>query len=128
MYKYQWHFEQYWSNLISRQRPALPAKTSTSIHKSLLETGNGVVVAIVDSGLELAHEDLTGNIVSGGSLYKLRQSRFPNSGDHGTSVAGIIGAVGWNNLGIRGVAPEVSLKGFNYLGSQTTSNWINAWR
>ena len=30
-------------------------------------TGVGVIVAVVDSGLEIAHEDLAANVVAGGS-------------------------------------------------------------
>ena len=39
-----------------------------------------------------------------------------NSGDHGTSVAGLIAAKGWNGKGGRGVAPDTGLIGMNYLG------------
>ena len=50
-----------------------------------------------------------------------------NKGDHGTSVAGIIAAVGWNNIGVRGVAPSASIKGYNYLEAQTAANWISTY-
>jgi hypothetical protein len=33
--------------------------------------------------------------------------------------------VGWNGLGGRGVAPGSSLKGFNYLESQSLMNWTS---
>ncbi len=44
-----------------------------------------------------------------------------NTGDHGTSVAGIIAAVGWNNLGVRGVAPKAKLVGYNYTDGSNAS-------
>ena len=30
-------------------------------------------------------------------------------GGHGTSIGGVIAAVGWNNKGVRGIAPEASI-------------------
>jgi subtilisin-like proprotein convertase family protein len=48
------------------------------------------------------------------------------TGDHGTSVAGLIAASGWNNKGGRGVSPKVSLKGFNFLQNQLLNNKIAA--
>ncbi len=48
-------------------------------------------------------------------------------GDHGTSVAGIIAAVGWNGKGGRGIAPEAKLRGFNFLLNQSEPNLLNSW-
>ena len=96
-------------------------------------TGRGVNVAVVDTGLEICHPDLAENVVEGGSFnFKANPDNgkawhnasaddpyFPDSrGDHGTTVAGIIAAAANNGLGIRGVAPDVSLFGFNYLSEQ----------
>ena len=96
-------------------------------------TGRGVKVAVVDTGLEICHPDLAANVVEGGSFnFKANPENgnswynasaadpyFPDSrGDHGTTVAGIIAAKANNGLGVRGVAPDVSLFGFNYLSEQ----------
>lgn len=96
-------------------------------------TGKGVNVAVVDTGLEICHPDLAANVVAGGSYnFKTHAAAterwynavaedpfFPDSrGDHGTSVAGVIGAVANNGLGLRGVAPDAQLFGFNYLSEQ----------
>lgn len=92
-------------------------------------TGNGVEIAIIDTGLEIAHADLNSNVVLNGSY----NFSYPNNskgqfdptatnadgdGDHGTGVAGLAGARGGNGLGIWGVAPSVELKGFNFLPTQ----------
>ena len=80
--------------------------------------------------LELAHEDLADNIVSGSYDFLNSDTDPTNSasdGDHGTSVAGIIAAIGWNNKGVRGVAPNASLIGYNFLKNQTTSVQLQAW-
>jgi subtilisin family serine protease len=70
-----------------------------------------VIVAVVDDGVETAHEDLAANIVTG---YDFKgNDADPNPGgdgddydddNHGTAVAGCIGAVGNNGLGVAGVA------------------------
>ncbi|MBF6057967.1 S8 family serine peptidase [Thiomicrorhabdus heinhorstiae] len=91
-------------------------------------SGQGVEVAVVDSGLEIGHEDLQANVVANGSynflygtngLSQFDPSPTSDDGDHGTSVGGLLGARGGNSLGIWGVAPYVKLKGFNFIASQT---------
>jgi subtilisin family serine protease len=81
-------------------------------------TGAGITVAVVDSGLEIAHEDLKANVVPAGSWNFINNTPDPTStatdGDHGTSVAGLI-AMARNSLGGIGVAPSARLKGFNFL-------------
>jgi subtilisin family serine protease len=67
-----------------------------------LSTGRGVRVALIDSGVDSAHPDLSQQV-------ELREN-FVGEGDappeaHGTAVAGIIAARAGNGLGIAGVAP-----------------------
>jgi hypothetical protein len=93
-------------------------------------TGGGVTVAVVDSGLEIAHEDLAANVVVNGSWNFNNLTTDPTStainGDHGTSVAGLIAMVR-NTVGGIGVAPSASLKGFNFISStQTLTGFINS--
>lgn len=77
-------------------------------------TGRGVRVGVVDNGTELDHPDLVANLDLGASWDAAldRPGGGPTSdrnGDHGTAVAGIIGAA-WNNgLGGVGIAPEATL-------------------
>ena len=90
-------------------------------------TGNGVKVAVVDSGLEIGHEDLSANVLPGRSYDYVNGDTDPtptdNGGDHGTSVAGLIAAKGFNDIGGRGVAPNASLLGFNWLEDGQVGNW-----
>ena len=87
-------------------------------------TGKGVTIAIVDSGLELAHEDLMGNVVFGKSFNFFDNSNDPTptlavartTSDHGTGVAGVAVATGWNGKGARGIAPFASVVGYNIIG------------
>lgn len=81
--------------------------------------GSGVTVVVYDDGIEYTHEDLAGNydasmhFTYNGVTYD-PMPISPDSG-HGTSCAGLIGAVSDNGLGGTGVAPGVTLTGVNYL-------------
>ncbi|GAB4017271.1 MAG: S8 family serine peptidase [Bdellovibrio sp.] len=86
--------------------------------------GRSVMVAVSDTGLEIHHPDLKDNVYlplckdySLASPYYGDPTYGGVDGDHGTSVSGIIAARGWNNIGIRGVAPHARLAGLNYLES-----------
>ena len=46
---------------------------------------------------------------------------------HGTSIAGLIAAKGWNNKGGRGIAPNASIFGYNFLESTLQLITINLW-
>lgn len=70
--------------------------------------GPGVTIAIVDSGVDLDHEDLTDNLVAGIDLVDPDTPPQDEFG-HGTHVAGIAAAVGGNGRGIRGVAPRARI-------------------
>jgi subtilisin family serine protease len=91
-------------------------------------TGAGVIAVVVDSGLEIAHEDLAQNVLPGGSFDFVGADDDPTStdvgGDHGTSVGGLIGARGFNGVGVRGVAPAVSLQGWNFIQAQSAANQV----
>jgi len=67
-----------------------------------IETGTTTIkVAAIDNGFDLRHEDLIDNIFLAGGAKFMR--------DHGTHIAGIIGARGNNNLGVTGTMWETSL-------------------
>jgi subtilisin family serine protease len=74
------------------------------VHK--LATGKGVRVAIVDTGVETDHPDLTGRVAMARNLV---DGRADIAEPHGTAVAGIIGARADNGVGIAGVAPGAGL-------------------
>ncbi len=70
-----------------------------------------VTVAVLDTGLLMEHPDLQENILAGYDFIDDDDVPLDTNTDfsHGTHVAGIIGAVADNRLGIAGVSPRVSL-------------------
>ena len=88
--------------------------------------GAGVRIAIVDDGLEIAHEDLQANVVLGGSYDYVDGDTDPTGGEHGTAVAGVAASVGGNGLGGSGAAPAAELVGRNPLAVQLASAFADA--
>jgi subtilisin family serine protease len=68
---------------------------------------HAVVACVVDSGLDLGHPDLVGNIVPGSRSFVPGFDVWDTQG-HGTAVAGVIAANGRT----RGVAPGVGLRAY----------------
>ncbi|WP_082140680.1 S8 family serine peptidase [Rossellomorea marisflavi] len=66
-----------------------------------------VVVAVVDNGVDVDHLDLKRNITAPYNV--LTETADVTPGDHGTHVAGIIGAAGNNKIGGAGVAPNTGI-------------------
>ena len=86
-------------------------------------TGSGINVAVVDDGMHYRHEDLTDNVLTSFNHNydpDLTDIYHPFE-DHGTAVAGLIAAKG-NSLGMRGVAPEAKIYGYNFLVVDTDAN------
>ena len=111
-----------------------------------------IVVAVLDTGVDLEHEDLAANAwvnpfevsgngidddgngfvddVNGWNFFDANNRIFRDNGQdlHGTHVAGSIGAVGNNGVGVTGVAWHVKIMSLKFLGgskgSGPTSNAV----
>ena len=90
-------------------------------------TGAGAHVAIVDTGLDYAHGDLSSNI--GTEFFDYRGEGNDGSDDHGhgTHVAGIVAAVD-NDQDVVGVAPGATVHAVKVLNSSGSGldSWIVA--
>ncbi len=114
---------------------------------TLRTNASTVVVGVVDSGIDYNHPDLTANmwtnpgeIPNNGidddnngyidDVYGI--NAFTNSGNpmddhnHGTHVAGTIGAVGNNNIGVTGVAWNVKLMALKFLSADGSGSAADA--
>jgi len=87
-------------------------------------TGQGITVAVVDSGVDYTHPDLGAGIgpgfkvVGGYDAYNNDEDPMDDLG-HGTHVAGIIAA----NGGVRGVAPDARILAVKVLNSGGSGSW-----
>lgn len=84
--------------------PAVKEWRLTDLHR--IATGRGVSVAIIDSRIEVTHPDLSGHFVADKNFLS---TDAPAPEQHGTAVAGIIGATAGNGIGIAGIAPDARL-------------------
>lgn len=87
--------------------------------------GEGLKVAVLDTGFDKSHPDLVGNIRGGANFTTSNQEDWQDRQGHGSHCAGIIGAVD-NSIGVIGVAPAVELYGVKVLGDNGSGNieWI----
>ena len=127
LYQYQWHLNNTGQTNFASNGGTSGADLNLDSVIVSGYTGDGVVVSIIDDGLEIAHEDLVDNVVTGSWNFNnsssdptlsspCEEQTNSSCGGHGTSVAGIIAAKGWNNKGGRGIAPDASIIGYNLLG------------
>lgn len=86
-------------------------------------TGNGVKVAILDTGIDKDHIDLNDNIYG---VYDTTSGGTSGEDDngHGTHVAGIIAAEN-NNIGMMGVAYEADVISIKVLSASGSGSWTD---
>ncbi|MET8355538.1 type VII secretion-associated serine protease mycosin [Micromonospora sp. NPDC005171] len=74
-----------------------------------LATGVGVTVAVVDSGVDRVHPQLTGRVLAGADLLDPGGDGGRDCAGHGTGVASIIAAAPRPDVAFRGLAPGVRI-------------------
>ncbi len=95
----------------------------------VLTSASNIVVAVLDSGIRYTHQDLAANMwlnpVDGGHGYNAFDGTNDPSDDsssHGTMVAGVLGAVGNNGVGVTGVAWQVRMMACKCLNNGSGSD------
>ena len=96
-------------------------------------TSNDVIVAVIDTGVDFNHPDLIGNLWTGpsGEHGYTASGGFLTIGgqddhSHGTHVAGTIGAVGNNGIGVPGINWGVKIAAFKFIGPSGTGSSLDA--
>jgi subtilisin family serine protease len=69
--------------------------------------GNNVIVAVIDTGCDKYHEDISANLIDGYNFVENNKDTSDHNG-HGTHVAGTIAALN-NMLGVVGVSPQTKI-------------------
>lgn len=78
-------------------------KVQASTAWSYTTGSSGVIIAVLDTGVDSTHPDLSGKIVPGWNMYDNNSNTSDVTG-HGTGVAGIAAASSNNGIGIASVA------------------------
>jgi len=126
-----------------------PADISATQAWGITTGSDNLVVAIIDTGVDLSHPDLAANAwvnpreipgngvdddgngfvddINGWNFVDRNEKVFTSSDPrHGTHVTGTIGAVGNNGIGVAGVAWHVKLMALKFLGSDGNGKSSNA--
>lgn len=90
--------------------------------ESKANTGAGIEVAVVDTGIQLDHPDLKGNILGGRNCTSASAAAYGDQNGHGTHVAGTIAALN-NSIGVVGVAPSAKLWAIRVLDKNGSGSW-----
>ena len=112
-YAYQWHLHAFAEGGINME-PAWD-----------ISTGNGAVVAVVDTGISAAGEDTPSHLLAGYDFVNNDNDPTDDNG-HGTHVAGTIAQSTNNNVGVCGVAFNADVMPVKVLDSagSGTYDWI----
>ncbi|MGC8826063.1 MAG: S8 family serine peptidase, partial [Anaerolineae bacterium] len=88
-------------------------------------TGSAVItIAVLDTGVDLDHPDLAGRLVTGWDY--VNSDPFPDDDNgHGTHVAGIIGALTNNGIGVAGVDWQARLMPIKVLNASGVGTYFN---
>ncbi|MFJ5535366.1 type VII secretion-associated serine protease mycosin [Streptomyces sp. NPDC093261] len=98
--------------------------TPWSLQRILLDqlrgqaTGEGVTVAVIDTGVDDSNPQLRGAMAPGGGDFVGHTDGTQDDEGHGTRVAGIIAARPLKGTGFAGIAPDAKILSFRYTGAQ----------
>lgn len=100
--------------------PRIQAPEAWSIAKG----SDSVKVAVIDSGVDYNHQDLAQHVIKGKDFFNNDDDPMDDCG-HGTHVAGTVGAVTNNGIGVAGVNWNVKIlavKALGVYGAQCAGN------
>lgn len=86
---------------------------------------NTVIIAVLDTGIQMNHPDLQGRILPGWD-YVNNDSDPSDDHGHGTATAGTAAAIGNNSVGVTGVAVNAKILPFKVLNA-SNYGYYSAW-
>ncbi|WP_018254478.1 type VII secretion-associated serine protease mycosin [Salinispora mooreana] len=98
----------------------LDALELTELHK--ISQGEGVTVAVVDSGVDASHPDLKDNVLPGEDVYDDQSKGHEDRTGHGTGIASLIAGHGHGpdgRDGVLGIAPKAKILPITVAGQRT---------
>lgn len=120
-------FNELWGLHNTGQSGGTPGADISALEAWQTTTGSrDIIIGVIDTGMDYNHPDLIANRWENDGSYPghqfgwstLNASGDPmDSGSHGTHVAGTIGAVGDNGVGVAGVSWNVTLIPCQFLGA-----------
>ncbi|MFP3874855.1 MAG: S8 family serine peptidase, partial [Thiohalophilus sp.] len=128
------HFTE--SNAYSNNNPPLEGGSDMNAEAAWEEQTDcsSTMVAVLDTGVNYTHEDLTANMWNGDDIYPKHgydyvdndKDPLPTGGSsHGTHVAGTIGAVGNNGTGITGVCWQANIMSVRVMGAGGSGSTVD---
>jgi len=99
-------------------------KTRTNVAWDLTAGSSSVVIAVLDTGIDLSQPDLQGKLVSGYNVLSGGADPADDNG-HGTWAAGVAGAASNNSIGVASYCWRCSLMPVKVLGADGSGTMSN---
>lgn len=107
-----------WANEWFARRVRAPRAWDTTIGAS------GPVVAVLDTGVQFSHPDLSGRLLSGHDFVNNDSNPVDDNG-HGTAVSGVVAGAGMNGVGVAGMCWRCRVLPLKVANSQGNVRWSN---
>ena len=108
-------------NVVTTAAQTLPTGINRVDAELNSNTGTGIGVAVIDTGIDLKHPDLKSNLLGGKNCVKTFRNPNDDNG-HGTHVAGTVAALS-NTQGVVGVASQAKLIPVKVLSAAGSGTW-----
>lgn len=130
-FQYQWHIRSLGTFTNDSNVPTIEGNdlNITDIYHAYMgyNSGNNIIIQVVDTGVDADHPDLIHNMDLTRSFDGVNIGDPSGLDPHGTMVAGIMAAQAFNTIGVRGIIPYAKIAGSNWLEDQTYLGLERSW-
>lgn len=98
-------------------------RTIEAIDAWQFTTGEGVVIAVLDTGIDADHPEFAGRLLPGLNFVNDGSETADDDQGHGTHVSGVLGAALNNQQGAAGAAPSCRILPVKVLGADNRGQW-----